>query len=307
MLAGRLGAQPHGARLHQVVDDQRADRDLGPDIEEDAGRPEGQPRPLQQGRGRADARAPARPLGQPAPLAEHGVGHHRQGDGEAQVAQADHPAFLRPIGGQGGARKGSGVDVGERTQDQPGAHEREDRGAQRIERLGEGQAAVGGLRLAEHGDQRVGHHLDDGDPRRQHEQRRQEGPEQGRVRGRDEQETPQHHHHQPRRAGAHVADAGDQGGARDRDGEVGEEEGRLDQHGLGVAEGEQLLQLGDQHVVEAGDAAEDEEQGEDEAAQHHQVAAGGAAGRPRRRPRLNRTRHRSPPPCPATRRSHQDN
>jgi hypothetical protein len=54
---------------------------------------------------------------------------------------------------------------------------------------------------------------------------------------------------------------------RQGDDEIGGEEGRLHQHRLGIAQREQVLQLGDDDVVQAGDAAEDEEQGEDEDAQ----------------------------------------
>mgnify|MGYP000958254169 CR=1 FL=1 len=67
------------------------------------------------------------------------------------------------------------------------------------------------------------------------------------------------------------------------DHQIGGEEAELHQHGLGVAEGEQLLQLWDDDIVEAGDAAKNEEKRQDKGLQPRRVdmAGFGSSGRGR--------------------------
>ena len=75
----------------------------------------------------------------------------------------------------------------------------------------------------------------------------------------------------PTDGAAHVAHAPHQRRAGQGDDEIGGEKGGLHQHGLHMVEREQLLELGDDDVVEAGDAAEDEKQRHDENAQFRRV------------------------------------
>jgi hypothetical protein len=133
-------------------------------------------------------------------------------------------------------------------------------------------------RGAEQADQRVGHDLDYDYPARQHEQREQEELVSGGAAGRDKQQASGHHHQQADSRAAHVADALDQLRPGDTDHEVGGEEAELNQHRLRVVEREQFLQLGQDHVIEAGDAAEDEEQREDEVLQVRRVDRGTVVG-----------------------------
>jgi hypothetical protein len=138
-------------------------------------------------------------------------------------------------------------------------------------------------RRAQQRDQRIGDHLDDRDACAEHEQRQQEHTECGRARRRDEQQAPHRHGQQADRRGPHVACAPHDRGRRQGEQQISDEEGGIDEVRLRMAEGEQLLQLGHNDVVERRDAAEDEEQGEHEDAQIGRVVAVfGIAARRRR-------------------------
>ena len=124
----------------------------------------------------------------------------------------------------------------------------------------EGQPAGGGLRRAEQGDQRIAHHLHHHDPAGQHEQRQQEQAECGAERGRNKQQTAEGHHAEANHRPAHIAHPLHQRRTRQADKGIGGKEAELHQHRLGIVQREQALQLGDDHIVQAGDAAEDEKQ-----------------------------------------------
>ena len=133
--------------------------------------------------------------------------------------------------------------------------------------LGEGQPAVRRIGLAQQADQRVGHDLYDHHAAGQYEQRQQEQAVHSISAGGDKQQAACHHQQQPGYRPAHVADPFHQFRARNPDQEIGGEKGELDQHGLREIEREQLFQLGDNDIVEGGDAAENEEQREHECLQ----------------------------------------
>jgi hypothetical protein len=126
---------------------------------------------------------------------------------------------------------------------------------------------VRGLLRAEQADQWIGHHLHDHHPAGENEQRQQEQWIGRSGAGGDEQQAAQCHRQQARHRAAHIADPLDQLRAWNADHQIGGEKAELDQHRLRVIEREQLFQLGDQHIIEAGDPAEDEEQREDEGRQ----------------------------------------
>ena len=196
---------------------------------------------------------------------DHG-GDHRKRDSKADIGVDDRPGLIGAILVERRARQLGSGNAGETAEDQRRADAREDRRSQAVERLREGQPAVHRFGRSEQADQWIGNHLDDDDPARQHEQREQEQAIGRSRRGRDEQQAADHHRQQARHRAAHVADLLDQLGAWDADHEIGREEAELDQHGLGVVEREQLFQLRNDDVVEAGDSAEDEKQ------RHHEIA-----------------------------------
>ena len=210
----------------------------------------------------------------------HDGGDHQQRDGEAQIGMDDRLRRFLTVRYQCRTAQRRRADAGEPAEDQRRADAREDRGAQRVERLREGQAARRRFRLAEQRDQRVGDDLNDRDARTQHEQRNQEHREGRALRRRDEQQAADHHRDEADRRGAHIARLAHDRRRGQREQRIGQEERRLDQHRRRMVEREQLLQLRDDDVVEAGDTAEDEEQRDDEDAQIGRVIAvrGIAAG-----------------------------
>ena len=181
---------------------------------------------------------------------------------QAEIALPDRLAFRLAIGLEVGAGQLVGADRGQAAKDERRPDDRENGGAERIERLREGQPAVRGAGRAEQADQRVRDDLDDHHTAGEDEQREQEDRIGRRLAGRDEQQAARHHGEQARDRAAHVADLLDQFRARYADDRIGGEEAELDQHRLGPVEREQFLQLGDDHVVERRDAAEDEKQAE---------------------------------------------
>jgi hypothetical protein len=185
--------------------------------------------------------------------------------GDGQIALDDRLAFGGAIGIEFDPGKLIRGHRRQPAEDQDRAEIGEHRRPQRIERLGEGQPAVRGLGLAEQRDQRIGYHLDDHHPAGEHEQRQQEHAVGCSLAGGNEQQAAHHHRQQARHRAAHVADPLDQPRARDPDHRISGEEAELHQHCLRVVEREQLLQLGNDHVVETGDPAEDEEQ------PHHEI------------------------------------
>ena len=150
----------------------------------------------------------------------------------------------------------------------------ENRGAKTVEGLREGQAAMRRVHGAQQADQRVGHHLHHGNPTRQHEQRRQKHAKGGAGRGGNEQQAAHHHRQQPHHRPAHIAQPLHHQRPGNGDGEISGKKGRLHQHRLHIVEGEQLLQLGDDHIIQAGDAAKDEEQGHHEQPQFGRIDMG---------------------------------
>ena len=273
MLARRLVGQTEHLGLHQVVDDQRSDRDLGADVEKDARRPHREARPAQQREGVEHAARALLLLLQPIALRPDDRGDHGQRRRQREVGVDHHLRLRRAIGVERRTGQRRRIHRRQPAEDHDRSDIREDRRAERVERLREGQPARRRLRLAQQRDQRIGDDLNDRDPRGEDEQREQEHAEGRRRRRRDEQQAPRHHRDEADRRGLHVARPPHDRRRRQRDERVGREERRLDQQRLRVAEREQLLQLGDDDVVERGDPAEDEEQREHEDAQVGRVVA----------------------------------
>jgi hypothetical protein len=130
---------------------------------------------------------------------------------------------------------------------------------------------VGGALRPQHADQRVGDDLHQHHAGREDEIGQQEHREGGGLARRDEQQAARHHRQQSGDCAAHIAQLLDQSRARDADHGVGDEEPELHQARFKKAEREQLFELGDDHIVKAGDPAEYEEQRKDEIVEARRV------------------------------------
>ena len=189
---------------------------------------------------------------------------HRQCDGKPDIGRNDRRAFRRSVGIQFSAAQFFGRNPGQPAQDQTRSDARENRGAKAVERLRKGQAAMHRLLRPEQADQRIGDDLHHHNAARQNEQRGEEQAIGRGLAGRNEQQAAAHHGQQPDHRAAHVTHALDQLRAGNANQQVGGEEAELHQHRFGVAQCEQLLQLGQDHIVQRRDAAKDEEQRKDE-------------------------------------------
>ena len=163
-------------------------------------------------------------------------------------------------------------------ENQQAAEERRQRGAQRVQRLGQGQPAGAGLLRAEQGHVRIGGHLQHGDAGGQHEQRAEEGGVKVQRRGRPETQRADAGDRQPGHDALLVAQCRDHAPGRHAHQEVRAEKGELHQDRLRVVELEDRLQVRDQDVVEAGqEAPHEEDRGE-----HAQRQPAAGVGRPGR-------------------------
>ena len=241
----------------QVAHQEAADAHLRPHVQEDAHRAQHQ--------GRVPP-GPVPGVGRP------GSGAGLRARGGPEVRLAGRPALGKPEQGreQGQARQHRRQDEvgqphrrrlgGARApgQDQGGAEQGRQGGAQGVEPLGEGQAAGGGFRPAQDGHVRIGRHLQEGHARRQKEQGQEEHGVAAGVRGGEEEQASAGHGAQPADHAPLVAQAIDQPPGRKGDQEISREKAQLDEHGLGVVQAEDALEVGHQDVVQTGDEAEDE-------------------------------------------------
>ncbi|EQB06261.1 hypothetical protein V475_06650 [Sphingobium baderi LL03] len=138
------------------------------------------------------------------------------------------------------------------------------RRSQRIDRLREGQAAMRALRRSQIGDQRICGNLQYSDTARQYEERGQEHAESRAGGGGNEEQASCRHRPQPQHDAAPITEPRDERSGGQGNDCIGREKGELRQHRLRIAELEKLLELGNQDIVEAGDAAPEEEQRDDQ-------------------------------------------
>ena len=187
--------------------------------------------------------------------------------------------LLRLVGQLVGLRQGGqlGRALDHVGQDQQPAEPRRQEGAERVQRLRQGQPAGAGLLRSEQGDIGIGRHLQHGDAGGQHEQCAEEGRIQMQAGGGPEAQRADAGNGQPGHDAFLVAQRGDQPPGRHRHQEVRAEEGELHQHHLRIAELEAGLQVRDQDVVEAGQEAPHEE---DRGQHAHRQRMGGVAGAP---------------------------
>ena len=182
-----------------------------------------------------------------------------------------HGAHVDGVGGAGG------VEVGQVREDEGRAQQRGHRGTQRVERLREREPGRGRLRRAEHGHVRVAGHLQQHHAGSQHEQRPQKQPVRAAVGGGVKQEAARRRYQKAQQHAALVANALHHLAGRNAHHEVGPEEAEIHQVGLGIAQAEDGLEVGNQDVVETGDEAHHEKQHR-ERAQRRAVARGLPAG-----------------------------
>ncbi|MCY1301919.1 hypothetical protein D9M70_515560 [compost metagenome] len=183
----------------------------------------------------------------------------QEGGGKKQVGHLDRACFGEPQRVELLRRRVGGGDDSSR-QDQRRTEHRGQRRAERVEGLGQGQAARGRIRRTKHGHVRVGRNLQQRDAACQHEESTEEQRIDAKACRRDEQRAADGGDDEAEHDPPFVADALDERAGGQRDDEIGAEEAELDQHRLRVVEREDVLQMRDQNVVQARDEAPHEEQ-----------------------------------------------
>src|SRR6185437_9935985 len=264
-----------------VVDHEAADRHFGADVEKDAQHAEQHVRVAQHlGEAVAVMVVLVGGLGQggqaeqPDECREQEQ-HHRQAD-VGPLHGVRLLRLVRQLIGRGQRGQFGRIlhHVGE---DQQSAEPWRQEGAERIQRLRQGQPAGAGLLRPEQGHVRVGGHLQHGDAGGQHEQRAQEGGIQMQRRGGPETQCTYAGNRQAGHDAFLVTERRHQPAGRHAHQEVGAEKGELHQHHFGVVELEARLQMRNQDVVEAGqEAPHEEDRGEH--AQRQRVAGVGLTG-----------------------------
>ncbi len=133
-------------------------------------------------------------------------------------------------------------------------------------------------RRAEQADQRIGNDLHQHHASGEDEIGKQEHREQRGLARRDEQQAARHHRQQARHRAAHIAQSLHQPRTRYPHHGIGNEETELHKARLEEAEREEFFQLGDDHIIEGGDPAEDEKQREDEGIEARRIDLRGVCG-----------------------------
>ena len=260
--------------LHQVADDQRADRDFGTDIKKNAQRAEPKTRALQQ----VESRQPLARfmLFTFQSIAEQPdrTGNDGERNRNPQIAVNNRLTLRRAIGIKLDARQLVGSDRRQPAENENRTYIGKYGRSQRIKRLGKCQPAMRCCRLAEQRYQWVGNNLHNHHAARQHEQGEQEHAIGGRLARRNKQQAAGHHRQQPDDSTAHVTDFLDQPCPRNADNGISRKEAELHQHGLRIIEREQLFELWNDHIVQAGDPAENEKQTHDKQLQLRRVDMG---------------------------------
>ena len=135
------------------------------------------------------------------------------------------------------------------------------RGAERVEGLGEIQPARRGALRSKQTHVRVGRDLQQRDAACEYEKAGEEHAVGRHCGGRIEQERAKAGNDKADDDAVLVADRGDDASRRQRHDEIGAEEGELHQHDLRVVKRKQRLQVRDENVVEDGEKAPHEEDG----------------------------------------------
>jgi len=186
---------------------------------------------------------------------KHG-GNHKQGGGQHQVRALYRGSFSQRLAGS--ATAGDMLGTG---QNQHGPQQRRYRGTQRVESLGQVEAAGRGMRRPQPGNVGVGRNLQDGDAGCQHEQGRQKSRIGQHGRSRVKQQAADAGNAQPGHDAALVTQRMHQATGRQRDDKVGGKETELDQGGLHVTQRKHAFQVRNQDVVQRGNQAPHEKQG----------------------------------------------
>ena len=151
---------------------------------------------------------------------------------------------------------------------------REDVGAG-VERLRHRQAPRRAVLRAEHGDVRIGGRFNARQAGGENEQRQRERPEcLEHQAGRNEQKRPGGQHHQPHQDAPLVADATNQQRRRQGHEQIRDEDGRLDEARLRLADVEDVLEMLVQHIQHGMAKPPDEKQGGDHEEREQQRIAG---------------------------------
>ena len=149
---------------------------------------------------------------------------------------------------------------GRRPENHPRAHPRKHCRAQRIEGLRKVQSARRRLRFSQHSHIGICRDLKNRDSGCEHDQRRQEKRKRGNSRRRIECETSRNHRQQSRDDRSFVSQPVNNLGRRNRKDKISREESRLNQHAGGKLQVEDMLSIGNEHVVQRGERTPHEEQ-----------------------------------------------
>ncbi|MNN16881.1 hypothetical protein D3C81_1300360 [compost metagenome] len=278
-----LLGQPADFGHRQIVDQEAADGHFRAHVEEDRQHAEQHVRLTQCIHQRV--MAPVRLLGglgqrrQAEQVDEHRQQH--QGDGQADIRALHRLRFSSAVSQLFGSGQRldliAALDRG--AEDQQTTEQRRQRGAQRVERLGQREPARRGLLRPQQRDVRIGRHLQHGDAGRQHEQRSKEAFVDAQCSRRPETQRADAGNHQAGDDAVLVTQPRHQPAGRQRHQEIRTEEGELHQHRAGVVQLEHCLQVRNQHIVEAGQKAPHEEDGGGHGQRHPGIDhRGGRAG-----------------------------
>ena len=159
-------------------------------------------------------------------------------------------------------------------ENQQATEERADDGAERVEGLRQIQSAGCGVCRPKHRDIRIGRYLQGRDAGCEHDERGEKERERGHAGGGDEKQCTDAHGEESGDHGALVADPFDDFSCRDAEGCIRAKEDELYEHGFGVVEREDGLQMRDEDVIERCKKAPHEEERGD----HRHGALVGFAG-----------------------------
>ena len=178
-------------------------------------------------------------------------GELRHGKADRQQEQChSEEIHIETDNGIGLLRRALRDGGGGRAENHASPNPREHRSAQRIKGLRENQAARRGFGTSQYRNIGVRGNLKNRNARCQNNQRRQKKWKRGDFCGRIEPKTCDHHQQQSHDDRLLVSEPVDNLGRWNGKDEIGQEESSLNQHALGKTEIEDMLSVGDQHVVE---------------------------------------------------------
>lgn len=233
----------------EEVDQDAGDRRDRPDMGEDGQAARGQPQPGKpvEGMSAVRARCLAARHGMQRSRGDQPQKDEREADTDEQVSDRGKRVRLH---GMGCAEKGYR------------RHHRTEGRAQRVERLGKGQVARRGAPAAHRRGQRVRRHLEKADARGDAEDRNQHHRKVRRIGGGAEQRRSRAHQGKADDRSQPEAEPRHQHAGGNRQEQIGQEERRLDQHDVAVAEREGRLDRRNGHVEHDRDVPPGEEQRE---------------------------------------------